>query len=58
MTKEKSAAVLTIHDAANMTDEGRADIARWLRRQITFLMKNNTELSSRYTARYLYIPID
>lgn len=51
---EKSAAILTIRDAAEMTEEGRKEIARWLRRQTNLLLKHNTELASRYTARYLY----
>lgn len=50
----KSAVVLTIKDAADMTDNGRRDIAKWLDRQKQFLLKNNKELSRRFTARYLY----
>lgn len=53
-TKEKSAAIVTIKDAQDMTPEGRKDIARWLRRQAAFLEKHAEELSNRYTARYLY----
>lgn len=56
MTKkvEKSAAILTIFDAAKMSEKGRKEIALWLRRQIGFLLKHNKELSDRYTARYIY----
>lgn len=54
MVKEKSAAILTMKDADNMTNEGRKDIARWLRRQADFLVKHHREFASRYTARYLY----
>lgn len=52
--KTKSAAVLTIFDAPNMSEKGRKDIAAWLRRQAGFLLKNNKELAKRFTARYLY----
>ena len=50
----KSAAIVTIKDAARMTPKGRRDIARWLRRQAHFLEKYAKELSPRFTARYLY----
>jgi len=53
-SKQKSAATLTIHDAALMTPRGRKDVVKWLRRQAGFLSKYHAELSSRYTARYLY----
>ena len=52
--KEKSAAVVTIRDAADMTPKGRKEVARWLRRQAAFLEKYSEQLSSRFTARYLY----
>lgn len=54
MSGTKSAVVLTIRDAAKMTPEGRRDIARWLDRQKRFLLKHSQELSSRFTARYIY----
>ncbi len=50
----KSAVVLTIHDAADMHEQGKRDIANWLRRQADFLEAHADEYSSRYTARYLY----
>jgi hypothetical protein len=50
----KSAAILTIHNAADMTAKGKKDIAKWIDRQKEILLKNNKELSGRYTARYLY----
>lgn len=55
MSKEKSAAILTIKEAAEMTPEGKKDIARWLRRQAKFLEQSGAEYASRFTARYLYL---
>jgi len=52
--KEKSAAIVTILKAPQMTKRGRKRIAEWLRRQAQFLEQNGDELSSRFTARYLY----
>ena len=52
--KEKSAAILTIHRAPEMSKRGRKAIADWLRRQADFLEHNADELSKRFTARYLY----
>ena len=52
--KEKSAAIVTIFKAPDMTKRGRKRIADWLRRQAGFLESNGDELSSRFTARYLY----
>lgn len=53
-TKEKSAAIITVHDAENMTAKGRRDIAKWMRRQADFLEQHGKEFSKRFTARYLY----
>jgi hypothetical protein len=53
---ERSAAILTILDGANMTPKGKCDIARWLRRQARFLTMHGYEMSNRYTARYIYSP--
>lgn len=52
--KNKSAAIVTIHDAPRMHRKGRKSIAAWLRRQAAFLENNADQLASRYTARYLY----
>ena len=52
--KQKSAAIVTIKDAAKMSPKGRKDIANWLRRQAAFLERSADQLSSRFTARYLY----
>ena len=52
--KTKSASILTIFDAPNMTVKGRKAIAAWLRRQAGFLEKHGSELGPRFRARYLY----
>lgn len=52
--KEKSAAILTIKDAPNMSSRGRKSIVDWIRRQATLLEKNSKNISARFTARYLY----
>ena len=52
--KEKSAAIVTIKDAPNMTKRGRKQIAAWLRRQAGFLENHADKLSRRFTARYFY----
>lgn len=56
MATERSAAVLTIKDAADMTPRGAKDIARWLRSQADMLEQADARkaLSGRYRARYLY----
>lgn len=54
MASDKSAAVLTIFRADEMTDEGRRDIARWLRRHANLLVKEGDNYSTRFTGRYLY----
>jgi hypothetical protein len=50
----KSAAILTIKDAGDMTEEGRREIARWLRRHANWLTKYGDEYSKKFTGRYLY----
>jgi hypothetical protein len=54
MARDKCAAVVTIHRAPEMSKSGRKRIATWLRAQAMFLEQNSKQLSSRYTARYLY----
>lgn len=51
---EKSAAIITIHDAPNMTAKGRRQIAAWMRRQADFLEGHGKLLAKRFTARYRY----
>ena len=55
MTKEKSAAVITIRDANKMTDKGRKAIAEWLRNNAKNLFKYRKAYSGRFTARYIYL---
>lgn len=54
MSELLSAAIVTIHDAPNMSAAGRRKVAAWLRRQATFLEKHGTRLDKRFRARYLY----
>lgn len=49
MTKDKSAAIVTIKRAA-----GRADIAQWLRTQAEILEQYGDEYSGNFRARYMY----
>lgn len=51
---EKSAAVLTIKDAAKMTTGGRRAVAAWLIRQAESLAKDGKEYDGTFRARYLY----
>jgi hypothetical protein len=53
---EKSAAVLTIFDADIMTKKGKNDIAQWLRRQASLLLRDGDKYARRFRARYLYLP--
>lgn len=53
-TKLKSAAIVTIHRAADMTPSGRRNVAMWLRRQAYFLERHAKKLDRRFRARYLY----
>jgi hypothetical protein len=54
MTSEKYAARLTIYNAADMTAQGKKDIANWLRKQAEFLLKDGDNFSKRFTAKYYY----
>ena len=56
MTKEKSAAILTVKEISKMTAKGRKNIVTWLKSQIDNIEKyhKNPGFASRYTARYLY----
>lgn len=51
---EKSAAVLTIKDAPDMTPRGRREVAAWLRQQADFLVSDGEHFAPRFRARYLY----
>lgn len=50
----KSAAIVTIKDAASMTKKGRKAVANWLRKKASCLEQNGQLYSRRFVARYLY----
>ena len=52
--REKTAAVLTIKDAGEMTTRGRKAVAEWLRKQASWLEKDGHVYAPRFRARYLY----
>lgn len=52
--KTKSAAIVTIHNAAKMHAKGRKKIANWLRGRAALLEKHGDLMAKRFTARYLY----
>jgi hypothetical protein len=54
--REKSAAVLTVFDAAEMSPAGAESVARWLEKQARFLRRHNHECAKRFVARYVYDP--
>ncbi len=53
--KEKSAAILTIKEAHNMTEQGRKEIAKWIRDQADSLEQHGENYSKKFTGRYLYV---
>ncbi len=52
--KLKTAAIVTIHNAPDMTKRGRTQIANWLRRQANLLESANKRLANRFRARWQY----
>ena len=56
-SKEKVRAILTINGAPDMTPEGRRVIADWLRHQAKELRKQGDNYKSRFTARYIAVPL-
>lgn len=53
--KEKSAAVITIKAPGKMSKKGRREIAAWLRRHASMLVKDGDKYTDgRFTGRYLY----
>lgn len=54
MTSEKYAARVVIYKASDMTPQGKRDIAKWLRKQASGLLKGGNKYVSRFTARYYY----
>ena len=54
MSNHRTAAIITIRAADQMTPEGRNDIATWMRKQADFLCEHGDEYSKEFRARYLY----
>jgi hypothetical protein len=52
--KDKSAAVVTVFRADEMTSRGRKQVAAWLRQQASMLEKEGKNYAKRFTGRYLY----
>ena len=53
--RDKSAAVITIKSPSRMTKRGRKDIADWLRRHATMLVKDGDKYTNgRFTGRFIY----
>jgi hypothetical protein len=51
----KSAAIITIKAPGKMTKAGRKDIAAWLRRHASMLLKHGEQYTDgRFTGRYLH----
>lgn len=51
----KTAAIVTIKDAAKMSKRGRNAVADWLERQAQFLRNNAKQLSPLFRARYICV---
>jgi len=49
----KAVGVLTLHGVAEMGVQNKCALARWLRRQATFVTMHGYEMSKRYTSRYM-----
>lgn len=58
MTTETVAAKVTIHRAADMTEEGRKAVADWLRQRADDLEENGHDYSPKFTGRYIGIASD
>jgi hypothetical protein len=54
MAVEKSAAIVTVFDAATMNKAGRKAVAKWIRGQADNLERFAGVFAKRHTARYLY----
>lgn len=56
MTKVRyqSAAVVTIRNADKMTKKGRAEVATWLRRHASDLVKYGANYDGNFRGRYRY----
>lgn len=54
MISEKFAARVVLYDASQYSPQGAKDIATWLRKQATLVLKERAKLSKRFTAKYYY----
>jgi hypothetical protein len=52
--KEKCAAVLTIHNPADMSPKGKAEVLAWLKKQVKWFETDSQNLGKTFRARYLY----
>lgn len=58
MTTETVAAKVTIHHAADMTEEGRKAVADWLRKMADSLEEDGHNYSPKFTGRYIGLSSD
>lgn len=49
----KVIAILEIKNAAKMTEEGRKEVADWLKRQAKELIKDGKDYTKHFRARYM-----
>lgn len=54
MAEWREAATLRIKDAANMTEGGRKEISKWLRKEAKALAELGDKYSPNFRARYMY----
>lgn len=52
---DKSAAILTIKDASEMTPEGREEIAKWLNNIAGQFIEYGDQSAGTFRARYMYV---
>jgi hypothetical protein len=52
--KEKCAAILTIHNPAEMSPKGKKEVLVWLKKQVEWFEKDSELLGKTFCARYLY----
>jgi len=50
---DKIIATLEIKDTAKMTEEGRKEVAEWLKKQAEDLIKEGKDYSNHFKARYI-----
>ncbi len=51
--KDKTIAILTVHNAAKFTAKGRRDIANWLHNLADTILNDAEKLDTRFRARYI-----